>query len=114
MDPASAYIMTNILESAVLRGTLSSSRVKVDGFDGIPMAGKTGTTQNWADAWTVGFSPYITSAFWFGFDRSGQSLGLGNTGATAAGPVWATFMKGLTKFSLSEPTKKLGPKSIQT
>jgi penicillin-binding protein 1A len=94
MDPASAYIMTNILESAVLRGTLRSSRVKVDGFDGIPMAGKTGTTQNWADAWTVGFSPYITSAFWFGFDRSGQSLGLGNTGATAAGPVWATFMKG--------------------
>jgi penicillin-binding protein 1A len=93
MDQASAYVMTNILESAVIRGTLRSSRVNVDGFDGVPMAGKTGTTQNWADAWTVGFSPYMTSAFWFGFDRSGQSLGLYNTGATAAGPVWANFMK---------------------
>jgi len=57
------------------------------------MAGKTGTTQNWADAWTVGFSPYYTTAIWFGFDRPGNSLGLNLTGSTLAGPIWADYMR---------------------
>ncbi len=58
----------------------------------MPAAGKTGTTQNWADAWTVGFTPYYTAAFWFGFDRPGQSLGLSITGSTLAGVAWGDFM----------------------
>ncbi|MBQ3687426.1 MAG: hypothetical protein II932_06315, partial [Treponema sp.] len=58
----------------------------------MPAAGKTGTTQNWADAWTVGFTPYYTAAFWFGFDRPGQSLGLSLTGSTLAGVAWGDFM----------------------
>ncbi|MBB5218073.1 PBP1A family penicillin-binding protein [Treponema rectale] len=58
----------------------------------MPAAGKTGTTQNWADAWTVGFTPYYTSVFWFGFDRPGQSLGLRLTGSTLAGVAWGDFM----------------------
>lgn len=58
----------------------------------MPAGGKTGTTQNWADAWTVGFTPYYTAAFWFGFDRPGQSLGLKITGATLAGIAWGDFM----------------------
>jgi penicillin-binding protein 1A len=57
------------------------------------MAGNTGTTQIWGDAWTVGFSPYMTTAVWFGFDTPGNSLGRELTGATAAGPVWAEYMK---------------------
>ena len=59
----------------------------------MPFAGKTGTTQNWSDAWTVGFSPYITTAVWLGFDMPGNSLGLNQTGAMAAGPVWSKFMR---------------------
>jgi penicillin-binding protein 1A len=59
----------------------------------IAAAGKTGTTQNWSDAWTVGFTPYYTTAIWFGFDRPGNSLGLDLTGATLAGPVWGDFMR---------------------
>jgi penicillin-binding protein 1A len=59
------------------------------------MAGKTGTTQNWSDAWTVGFSPYMTTAVWMGFDKPGNSLGLDNTGAVAAGPMWAKYMKAI-------------------
>ena len=58
----------------------------------IPGAGKTGTTQNWADAWTVGFTPYYTTAIWFGFDRPGNSLGTTQSGATVAGYYWANYM----------------------
>jgi penicillin-binding protein 1A len=57
------------------------------------MAGKTGTPQNWSDAWTVGYSPYYTTAIWFGFDKPGNSLGVNLTGSTLAGPVWANFMR---------------------
>lgn len=58
----------------------------------MPAAGKTGTTQNWADAWTVGFTPYYTAAFWFGFDKPGQTLGLKITGSTLAGVAWGDYM----------------------
>jgi penicillin-binding protein 1A len=59
----------------------------------MPMAGKTGTPQNWSDAWTIGYSPYYTTAIWFGFDKPGNSLGLTLTGSTLAGPVWADYMR---------------------
>ena len=63
----------------------------------MPMAGKTGTPQNWSDAWTVGYSPYYTTAIWFGFDKPGNSLGLSLTGSTLAGPVWADYMREIHK-----------------
>jgi penicillin-binding protein 1A len=59
----------------------------------MPMAGKTGTSQNWADAWTLGFSPYYTTAVWFGFDKPGNSLGVTLTGSTLAGFIWADYMR---------------------
>jgi penicillin-binding protein 1A len=57
----------------------------------MPAGGKTGTTQNWADAWTCGITPYYAAAFWFGFDKPGQSLGLNITGATLAGYAWGEY-----------------------
>ena len=57
----------------------------------MPAGGKTGTTQNWADAWTCGITPYYSAAFWFGFDRPGQSLGLRITGSTLAGYAWGEY-----------------------
>ena len=63
----------------------------------MPAAGKTGTTQNWADAWTCGFTPYYAAAFWFGFDKPGQSLGLNITGATLAGYAWADYFREIHK-----------------
>jgi penicillin-binding protein 1A len=71
----------------------------------LPAAGKTGTTQNWADAWTVGFTPYYTTAIWFGFDRPGNSLGTTQSGATVAGFYWANYMK--------EINRNLPPKQFQ-
>jgi penicillin-binding protein 1A len=92
LTPQEAYIMVSLLESTVSEGTLRWSAASVGGFDR-PIAGKTGTTQNWSDAWTVGFTPQITTAVWFGFDERGYSLGINQTGATSAGPAWAEYMK---------------------
>jgi penicillin-binding protein 1A len=94
ISPQAAYIMTSILQSTVKFGTLRNRRILVGGFGDMAMAGKTGTTQNWSDAWTVGFSPYMTTAVWLGFDRGGgNSLGTNQTGAQTAGPIWAWYMK---------------------
>ncbi len=110
----SAFIMQEILKKTVESGTLrygadwdstyytigkrkgKGNKFKFKNENGhnffMPIAGKTGTTQNWADAWAAGFSPYYTSVFWFGFDRPGQSLGLTITGSTLAGVAWGDFM----------------------
>ncbi len=80
----SAAVMVDMLSKVVRYGTLSTMTNGGTYFTytdaqgkkyTIPAAGKTGTTQNWADAWTVGFTPYFTTAIWFGFDRPGNSLG---------------------------------------
>ena len=94
MSPQTAYIMTEMLQRAVARGTLSASRylAGLTGTWGRPMAGKTGTTQNWVAAWTVGFSAQITTAIWFGFDQGSRSMGRYVTGATVGGPAWAEYM----------------------
>ena len=92
MTPAEAYIMVDLLHSTTQIGTLRHLPRYVDGFDRMPMGGKTGTTQNWADAWTAGFSPYYTTAMWIGFDQRGSSLGVNQTGATAASWVWGEYM----------------------
>lgn len=100
LSPQTAYVMEKMLENTVNGpGTLSAQSWKFEYKDEknrkyqIHVGGKTGTTQNWADAWTVGFTPYNTSAFWFGFDKPGQSLGLRITGATLAGFAWGDYMR---------------------
>ena len=94
-----AFVMTKLLEQTVNGGgTLAGQKGKFEykAANGrsyrMPAAGKTGTTQNWADAWTCGFTPYYAAAFWFGFDKPGQSLGLNITGSTLAGYAWGDFM----------------------
>jgi penicillin-binding protein 1A len=102
ISPQNAYVMTSLLKKTVENGTLTSgtnsgSKLAYRDENGnryrIPSAGKTGTTQNWSDAWTVGYTPYYTTAIWFGFDKPGNSLGLSLTGATLAGPVWGDYMR---------------------
>jgi penicillin-binding protein 1A len=102
VSPQNAYVMTGLLKKTVEVGTLAygsgwGSKFTFQDETGrryrIPASGKTGTTQNWADAWTVGFTPYYTTAIWFGFDKPGNSLGLSLTGATLAGPIWGDYMR---------------------
>lgn len=92
MDPAAAYLMVDLLRSTVTAGTLTASAGRVGGLD-FPIAGKTGTTQNWSDAWTVGFTPRAVTAVWIGFDEPGESLGRSLSGGRAAGTTWADYMK---------------------
>jgi penicillin-binding protein 1A len=93
MPPQTAFIMTSILQSTIREGTLAGVTGILEDTKKRPMAGKTGTTQNWSDAWTVGFSPQVTTAIWYGFDEGNRSLGTELTGAAIAGPTWARFMK---------------------
>ena len=88
MSPQTAYIMTSMLQSTIKEGTLGGVASLLDIWNdkSQPFAGKTGTTQNWSDAWTVGFSPYMTTAVWYGFDQGNRSLGTELTGAAIAGP----------------------------
>ncbi|MDR0494444.1 MAG: PBP1A family penicillin-binding protein [Treponema sp.] len=102
ISQGNAYIMSRILEKTVEEGSLANGA----GWGGkftfkdengksfrMPVAGKTGTPQNWSDAWAVGYSPYYTTAIWFGFDKPGNSLGVELTGSTLAGPVWGDYMR---------------------
>jgi penicillin-binding protein 1A len=99
MSPQTAYIMTSMLQSTIKEGTLGGvgSLLDIWSDKGQPFAAKTGTTQNWSDAWTVGFSPYMTTAVWYGFDQGNRSLGTEMTGAAIAGPTWAKYMKDVHK-----------------
>ncbi len=87
IDPASAYIMTSLLESVVQEGTAQNIKEL-----GRPAAGKTGTTNEYFNAWFIGFTPEYSTGVWVGFDDE-KTLGNGETGGKAASPVWLDFMK---------------------
>ncbi len=82
-----ARIMTSMLQGVVQHGTgYQASKLKH------PLAGKTGTTNDFTDAWFMGFSPSITCGVWVGFDEK-KTLGNKETGAMAALPAWIDFMR---------------------
>ena len=86
-----AYIVTNMLQSAIDEGTGMAARGRFN-FQR-PAAGKTGTTQEYADAWYLGFTPQIAAGVWVGFDDHRVSFtGDYGQGAHAALPIWAIFM----------------------
>ncbi|MEM9494739.1 MAG: penicillin-binding protein 1A [Pseudomonadota bacterium] len=87
MDPRTAYQITSILEGVVVRGTGSAVRKVSDK----PLAGKTGTTNDYKDAWFVGFAPDLAAGVFVGFDMP-QTLGRGEAGGKVAAPVFADFM----------------------
>jgi penicillin-binding protein 1A len=81
-----ARIMTSMLREVVLHGTAIAAAKMA-----FPVAGKTGTTNDFTDAWFVGFSPTMTCGVWVGYDEK-KSLGAKETGARAALPIWMNFM----------------------
>jgi len=81
-----ARVMTSMLREVVLHGTgVAASKLPY------PLAGKTGTTNDFTDAWFVGFSPSLTCGVWIGYDEK-KSLGEKETGGHAALPIWMEFM----------------------
>ncbi|MDD4974476.1 MAG: PBP1A family penicillin-binding protein [Bacteriovorax sp.] len=96
-DPRLAYIMTNLMKGVVTSGTAASAR------DLSPnIAGKTGTTNDFIDAWFVGFTSNVVTAVWNGFDDN-KTLGHGETGAKAALPVWKEYMRANIKKFGDQP-----------
>jgi penicillin-binding protein 1A len=91
MDPITAYQITSMLQGVVQRGTATSALV----LDR-PVGGKTGTTNEYRSAWFVGFTPQIVAGVFVGFDDN-RSLGNGETGTTAAVPIFIEFMAAATK-----------------
>ncbi len=86
LSPEVAGMMTSLLEGVVQRGTGRAARILRR-----PLAGKTGTTDDFTNAWFIGFSPSIAVGVWVGHSASNASLGRGETGARAALPIWIRF-----------------------
>ena len=87
VEPQIAFLLTRILQGVVRRGTAASIR-----DIGTPLAGKTGTTDYFTDAWFVGYTPRYTLLVWVGYDQS-RYLGRGMTGAAAALPIWRSMIE---------------------
>ena len=88
ISPDVARTMTAMLEEVIQFGTGIQAKQL-----GRPAAGKTGTTQDYTDAWFIGFTPQLTAGVWVGFDDKQISLGKKETGARAALPIWLEFMQ---------------------
>ncbi|MFW6139676.1 MAG: penicillin-binding protein 1A, partial [Spirochaetota bacterium] len=86
------YIMSDMLRDVMRPGGTGYWAANRVGFDR-PAGGKTGTTQNWVDAWFTGFTPQLVTSVWVGYDRNNISLGKGRAGGIVAGPIWANYMK---------------------
>ncbi len=95
-SPHTARVMVSLLQGVVSQGTARAA-LKLNH----PLAGKTGTTNEYTDAWFVGFSPSITCGVWMGFDEK-KTLGKNETGGLTALPVWIDFMR----TAISEPARK--------
>jgi membrane carboxypeptidase/penicillin-binding protein len=90
LDPRVAFQLTSILQDAVQRGTGTAARRGLP--DSLPIAGKTGTTNDNADVWFVGYTPNLVAGVWMGFDQR-QTITRGAFGGTLAAPIWNLYAK---------------------
>ncbi len=84
--PETAYVITHMLRGVVERGTGQAAKAL-----GRPIAAKTGTTNDYANAWFIGFTPRLATGVWVGYDRP-RSLGRDETGSRVAVPIWVAYM----------------------
>jgi penicillin-binding protein 1A len=87
LAPELAYVATHMLKGTVERGTGVAAKAL-----GRPVAAKTGTTNDYSNAWFIGFTPHLATGVWVGFDRP-RSLGRDETGSRVAVPIWTAFMQ---------------------
>ncbi|HUU36014.1 MAG TPA: penicillin-binding transpeptidase domain-containing protein [Vicinamibacterales bacterium] len=100
VDPDTAFLMTSMLADVLDSGTAWKARQL--GFR-LPAAGKTGTTNDYRDAWFVGYTPRITAGVWVGYDAPKPILPGSAYAADVAVPLWAAFMKAATAHDKAEP-----------
>ncbi|HEY8269655.1 MAG TPA: PBP1A family penicillin-binding protein [Pseudobdellovibrionaceae bacterium] len=103
IKPQTAYVMTTLLKGVVEDKNGTGGRARSIGRE---VAGKTGTTNGYFDAWFIGYTPQIVTGVWVGFDKE-HSLGKGEVGGRAALPIWVEYMKtaheGLPQMSFPVP-----------
>ncbi len=92
VSATTAFLMSSMLAEVISGGT--GAAVRRDGFT-LPAAGKTGTTDDYADAWFVGYTPHLVAGVWFGLDRPAPIMRGGFAGVVAV-PAWARFMRAAT------------------
>ena len=114
LDPRNAFVMTSLMQDVIRYGTAT----KAKSLGRSDLAGKTGTTNDFIDAWFAGFQPSIVAVTWIGFDTP-RTLGKGETGGQAALPMWISYMskalKGVPETKLVVPpgvvAVKINPES---
>jgi membrane peptidoglycan carboxypeptidase len=92
LDPGIAYLITDVLAEALERGTGIAALQSLRGGLKVPAAGKTGTTNDGADAWFVGYTPDLVTGVWMGFDKPRPILE-DATGGRLAAPIWGRMME---------------------
>ncbi len=90
-----SYIMTNILKDVT--GPEGTAKIIRENFPDRTIAGKTGTTNEFKDAWFMGYVPGFITGVWIGYDRGSISLGMHNTGGRLSAAIWADYMKTVLK-----------------
>ncbi|MDT3672276.1 MAG: penicillin-binding protein 1A [Aromatoleum sp.] len=92
IDPRNAWLMDSMMRDVVRRGTATRALVLKRG----DLAGKTGTTNDYVDAWFTGYNPDLVAVSWIGYDQP-RNLGRGETGSAAALPMWVNYMRAALK-----------------
>ncbi len=111
LSPETAFIMTDLLQAVVKEGT-GMKALRLTSL--APVAGKTGTSNDYTDAWFVGFSPKVTTAVWVGRDDH-KPLGRKEAGSTAALPIWIDYMEdALAKYPGGVFKQPAGIKMVST
>lgn len=101
ISPDTAYIITDMLTAVIQEGTGKAAKAL-----GRPVAGKTGTSNEFRDAWFIGYTPDYIAGVWVGYDDNTRSLGHGEAGGKVACPIWTDFMK---EWLADKPVKPFTP-----
>ncbi len=112
LSEETAFLVESLLRTVVDRGTAAGLR-STYGFRK-PAAGKTGTTNDYTDAWFVGFTPHLVAGVWVGLDDPAKSLGAGMQGGRVALPIWAKFIVGAYKEMDYPETDFKTPRGVVT
>lgn len=100
LSPQTSFILTSMMKDVINYGTGMRANI------GRPAAGKTGTSNDYKDAWFVGYTPQMVGCVWVGFDDMKRSLGSGEVGGRAAAPIWSRLMREILS---EEPVRDFSP-----
>ncbi len=101
MTPGTAFLMQSMLYTVLYEGT-GAGAVTETGFN-LTAGGKTGTAENWKDAWFAGFTKNLATVVWMGFDDPRKSFGRNRAAALVAAPVWMKYMKNVLQNDPDQP-----------